>query len=354
MSAPNSILIVRLGAMGDIIHAMPAVFVLRGLFPDAQFGWIVESRWSELLRSRPDAKPRSEEQPLVDFVHLVDTRKWRKHLLARENRKAMTAALREVREMKYDAAVDFQGAIKSAAVAKLSGAPKRYGFADPWEKGASLLYTEKARATGTHVVERNFGLAMRLKPGEWQEGFSAQLLPAGNIDWLEKKLREVGLSCPFAILNPGAGWGAKQWPADRYAEVARALGKDGIRSLVNFGPGEESLAKVVEEQSEGFAIAAQFTISQLIAVTRRAALFIGGDTGPLHLAAALKIPVVALFGPTDPARTGPYGTRSIVLRDPSSITSHKRNRETEAGLKNITAEQVIAAARQLLNQKESA
>ena len=358
MSAPNSILIVRLGAMGDILHAMPALFMLRGFFPDAQFGWIVESRWSELLRSSPDAKPRSEAQPLVDFVHLVDTRKWRKNLLARENRKAMTAALREVREMKYDAAVDFQGAIKSAAVTKLSGAPKRYGFADPWEKPAQLLYTSKFYVAATHVVERNQELAVaaaqQLGSNLVERALFTELLPRPNVENAKILLDRLRLRSSFAILNPGAGWGAKQWPTDRYAEVARALGKEGVRSLVNFGPGEESLAKVVEEQSEGFAIAAQFSISELIAVTRHAALFIGGDTGPLHLAAALKIPVVALFGPTDPARTGPYGTRSIVLRDPASVTSHKRNRETEAGLKNITAEQVIAAARQLLNQKEGA
>ena len=354
MSAPQRILIVRLGAMGDIIHAMPAVFVLRGFFPHAQFGWIVESRWSELLRSRPDAKPRSVEQPLVDFVHLVDTRKWRKNLLARENRKAITAALQEVRQMKYDIAIDFQGAIKSAAVAKLSGASKRYGFAKPWEKGAALLYTDKARTLGTHVVERNFGLAMRLKDGQWEEGFFTQLLPGIDKVWLETKLDELGLSGRFAILNPGAGWGAKQWPADRYAEVARVLGKDGVRSLVNFGPGEEELAKAVEQKADGYAIAAQFSISQLIAVTRRASLFIGGDTGPMHLASLMCVPIVALFGPTDPARTGPYDESSIVLRDPSSITSHKRNRQTEAGLMNITPDQVIAAARQLLNEGEHA
>jgi len=355
VSPPERILIVRLGAMGDIIHAMPAVFWLRQLLPRAEFGWVVESRWSELLRSRPDAKPLTGDQPLVDSVHLVDTRKWRKNLLARENRKAMTAALREVREMKYDTAIDFQGAIKSAAVAKLSGAPERYGFAEPWEKGASLLYTKKIHADESHVVERNLELARGvLANPEGDKELFTLLLPAINEPCLEEKLSDLGQSVAFAILNPGAGWGAKQWPANRYAEVARALGEDGIRSLVNFGPAEEELAKQVEDKADGYAIAAQFSISELIAVTRRARLFIGGDTGPLHLAAALKVPVVALFGPTDPARTGPYGTRSVVLRDPSSITSHKRNRDTEAGLMNITSDQVIAAARQLLHKGERA
>jgi len=351
VSAPERILIVRLGAMGDILHAMPAVSMLRAFFPQCEIGWVIEARWSELLRSCTNARPLSDTQPLVDFVHLVDTRKWRKNLLSDDNRKQALASLREVRQKKYDTAIDFQGAIKSAAVAKLSGAPVRCGFADPWEKPASLLYTSKVQIEATHVVERNLQLVMSIGHAagcDSNSGVFSQLLPTGDEGGVEQKRTELGLKGPFAILNPGAGWGAKQWPVDRYAEVARALGNDGIRSLVNYGPGEEELAKPLVQQADGHAIAAQFTISELIAVTRRASLFIGGDTGPLHLASALQIPVVALFGPTDPARTGPYGTRSIVLRDPSSVTSHKRNRETETGLKNITSEQVITAARQLL------
>lgn len=339
--------------MGDILHAMPAVHVLRLMFPESEIGWVVESRWSELLRSRADAAPLSADQPLVHSVHIVDTRKWRKNLLSGEARQQALAALREVRHKKYDIAVDFQGAIKSAAVARLSGASTSFGFADPWEKPASLLYTDKIETRRTHVVDRNAFLAAAL-PSAVSERSSSQriatLLPSSSADWSNKRLSDLGFQDRFAILNPGAGWGAKQWPSDRYVEVARTLAKNGIRSLLNYGPGEEELAKQIERQADGYAIAAQFSISELIAVTRRASLFIGGDTGPLHLAAALKIPVVALFGPTDPARTGPYGTRSVVLRDPSSVTSHKRNRETEAGLKNITSEQVIAAARQLLEE----
>ena len=352
MSTPQRILIVRLGAMGDIIHAMPAVSMLRSMFPGCKVGWVIERRWSELLRSRPDATPLSEEQPLVDFVHLVDTRKWRKSPLERQNRQSALGAWREIRGQRYDRAIDFQGAIKSGVVAMLSQAKMRIGFADPWEKPAAIFYTKLVTTERVHVVERNLALVESQREGTWKTGSLNQLLPQGHE--VKEELEKLGLQTRFAILNPGAGWGAKQWPVDRYADVARALGGDGVRSLVNFGPGEEAMAKAVEENSAGYAIAAQFTISQLIAMTRRAALFIGGDTGPLHLAAALNVPVVALFGPTDPARTGPYGTRSIVLRDPLSVTSHKRNRETEAGLKNITSGQVIAAARELLAKGEGA
>ena len=353
MSAPQRILIVRLGAMGDILHAMPAVVALRKAFPGSNFGWVVEKRWAELLREAEES-PRGDGSGPVDFVHVVDTRKWRRSLFSGSTRSETRHVLNSIRKIKYDLVIDFQGAVKSAVIAKLTEVPRRFGFAKPWEWPAAIAYTDKATTASIHVVDQNLDLASATAREFKQEALDRDAsvgLPHDSSAEAKvcQRLTSFGMS-RFAILNPGAGWGAKQWPPDRYAAVARALGKDGVRSLINLGPGEESLAKTVEDQAEGYAIAAQFTISELIAVTRRASLFIGGDTGPLHLAAVLKIPVVALFGPTDPARTGPYGTRSIVLRDPSSITSHKRNRQTEPGLMNITPEQVIAAAHELLVQ----
>jgi heptosyltransferase I len=152
----------------------------------------------------------------------------------------------------------------------------------------------------------------------------------------------------FAILNPGAGWGAKRWPAERYGQLAKELAKSGLCSLVNYGPGEEELAGAVEAAGEGAARKISCSVSELIALTRRASLLVGGDTGPMHLAAALKIPVVAIFGPTNPARNGPFGTRSIVLRSASSLTDHTRHPEPEQGLLEITVGEVAAATRKLL------
>ncbi len=152
----------------------------------------------------------------------------------------------------------------------------------------------------------------------------------------------------FALLNPGAGWGAKQWPAERYGQVARRLAEDGVKSLINFGPGEEPLMRAVESASEGTAQGIACSLTELIALTRRARLFIGGDTGPMHLAAALGIPVVAIFGPTNPARNGPFGTRSIVLRSPASPTTHSRRAQPDPGMLEISSDEVVAAARKLL------
>ena len=154
----------------------------------------------------------------------------------------------------------------------------------------------------------------------------------------------------FALLNPGAGWAAKQWPAERYAEVAKQLVKEGLSSLINFSPAEEAMARAVEFASGGAAKAIACSITELIALTRRARLFIGGDTGPMHLAAALQVPVVAIFGPTNPARNGPYGVKNIVLRSDASPTSYSHTNEADPGLLQIQPEQVMQAARELLKE----
>jgi heptosyltransferase-1 len=163
----------------------------------------------------------------------------------------------------------------------------------------------------------------------------------------EQRLAEFGID-KFAVLNPGAGWGAKRWPPERYGEVARELADSGISSILNYGPGEEELVRIAEGTSGGAARPMNCTLTELIALTRRARLFIGGDTGPLHLAAALQVPVVAIYGPTDPARNGPYGTRSIVFRNAESITSHARRTEADEGMLGIGSTAVVEAARQLL------
>ncbi len=348
LANPRKILIVRLGAMGDVIHALPAAMLLKASFPLAKVGWVIERRWSPLLEWK------FAGQPFPDLVHQVDTRAWRKNPLGLGTIGQVGAAIRELRAQKYDVAVDFQGAIKSAAIALLSGAARRFGSADPWEKPASLFYTNPVQTGARHVVKSNLELAKAVAGKTSLDAVAGRLFEWAPSDktvptWVETELQRLQLHGNFALLNPGAGWGAKQWPVERYAEVARALGAEGIRSLVNHGPGEEDLARSVEQNSGGHAAAASFTISQLMAITRKASLFIGGDTGPMHLAALLHVPVVAIFGPTDPARNGPLGTKSIVLRDASSVTSHKRNREAEAGLRNITAQQVLEAARDLLH-----
>src|SRR5258705_159986 len=341
------LLIVRLSAMGDIIHTLPAVAALREAFPEATLGWVVEERWAELLCTLryPRSGVRSPQRPLVDRVHTVNTTAWRHALFSFTTWQQMAVALSELRGPKYEAAVDFQGAIRTALLARGSGAAVVYGDVQPRENIASMWYTRQVTTAGAHVVQQALSLAHAVVQ---RHAFAPKVEFPVDPDAEDRITALAGEARDFAILNPGAGWGAKQWPAERYGLVASELAKDGVRSLINFGPGEEQLAIAVEYASEGAARKISCSISELIALTRRARLFIGGDTGPMHLAAALQIPVVGIFGPTNPARNGPFSTSSIVLRSASSLTNHARHREPERGLLEITPEEVISAARKLL------
>jgi len=347
-STPQRLLIVRLGSMGDIIHTLPAATALRRAFPEASLGWVVEERWAELLCTLPEPRsgPRSPRRPLIDRVHTVNTKLWRMSLLSAQTWEQIAAGLSELRAQRYEMAVDFQGAVRSAVLARWSGAPVVYGAAQPRENVASMFYTRQLIARGNHIVEQNLSLA---------EAIARRSLEMPKIEFphdpavekkCEKRLQQ-GIG-DFALLNPGAGWGAKQWPAERYGNVARQLAEDGVKSLINFGPGEEPLVRAVESASEGTAQGIACSLTELIALTRRARLLIGGDTGPMHLAATLGIPVVAIFGPTNPARNGPFGTRSIVLRSPTSPTTHSRHARPDPGMLEISSDEVVAAARKLL------
>ena len=337
--------------MGDVIHTLPAVAALRKTLPEAKIGWVVEERWSELLCARGYSLdgPLSEQKPLANRIHCVRTKHWRKNLLVPSTWADLRGVLREMRGEHYDIAIDFQGAIRSAVIAKSSGAARIVGFAEPRERPARLLYTRNVSAKGTHVIEQNLALSMELG--------AAGVPPEAILPRDPQAEAWCDLYCArnkadkIVLVNPGAGWGAKQWPAERYGRVARELGLDGYTVLINYGPGEEALAQATTTASEGSARPVQCSLGELIALTRRISLFIGGDTGPLHLAAALKVPVVAIFGPTDPARNGPFGTRSIVLRNPASVTSHSHLREPERGLLEITEDKTLSAARELLREK---
>jgi heptosyltransferase I len=350
----DRILIVRLSAMGDVINTLPAVAALRQAFPEAHIGWLVEERWADLLCAPSSARRglRSAQRPLVDEVHSVNLKGWRSALFSLATLQHAATVWNDVRDAHYDVAIDLQGAIRSAVLARLSGARVVYGLAQPWESPASLWYSRKVLAHGRHVIEQSISVAqavIRNHSHQFDMAMPHAQLPRdpkaeASVSHL---LAQHGIG-DFAILNPGAGWGAKRWPAQRYGEVALAFGAMGICTFVNYGPGEKDLFAAVRRTSADSARPFAGSISDLIALTRRARIFIGGDTGPLHLAAALSIPVVAIYGPTDPARTGPYGTRSIVFRSGESLTTHARRAEPEEGLLSIGSDAVSAAGRELL------
>jgi heptosyltransferase I len=345
----GKILVVRLSAMGDIIHALPAITALRAANPEIEIGWLVEERWADLLCAREDQRtaPRSEWKPLVDRVHVANFKAWRKALLSDESWRAMKALRAELQAIKYDVALDLQGAIRSGFAAQASGAPIRVGSSQPREKPASIFYTHPVDPRGTHVVEQALSLTAQVArhPLEYIDPIFPRD-PATD-GWAARTIEQIG-NKPFAILNPGAGWGAKCWPTESYGAVAAALPQRGAAAIINYGPGEEELAQAVHQASGGSALPVKCTVGELIALTRRAALFLGGDTGPMHLAAALRVPVVALFGPTRPDRNGPYATKSIVLRSPESVDNSSHVSNPDEGLLSIQPQTVIDAIDQLL------
>jgi lipopolysaccharide heptosyltransferase I len=367
--SPRNLLVVRLGAMGDVIHTLPAAAMLRRAFPDAQIGWVIEERWAELLCAKGATRsgPTSPTRPLIDFVHLVNTKSWRKSPLSDETRRQFSAALKEIRNQKYEVAIDFQGAIKSALLSRLSGAATVYGMQEPRETPARMFYARRVRTSGAHVIEQYQSLAeavvkkfvttdCRTELDRTGVGGRPHMEPTtSSVPFPRDEAAEASIAeqlrnvaGDIVILSPGAGWATKEWPPERYGEIARALANKGFAPIVNYGPGEEPLARAVETASNGVARPMTCSLAELIALTRRATLFIGGDTGPLHLAAALDVPVVAIFGPTDPARNGPYGGRSIVLRNAASRTSLSHTSTPDPGLLRITPDEVLSAAQSLL------
>jgi heptosyltransferase I len=367
--------------MGDILHALPAVTALRLAHPDWQIGWVVEPRWQALLRAGTEGRTNQETQttsdqgsgtnaaelaessaggssktirdaamPVVDRLHFAPSREWKRHPLSATTRRAIGDLRRELRAADYNAVLDLQGAIRSAVIAHMSGCVRRIGEAHPREWPAQWLFTERIVTHGAHVIEQDMELASAVAGDALS--VAAPLLPvdaeaeAWCAAWLASTFS--GAARPIALITPGAGWGAKRWPPERYAAVAAGLVERGLHVVVNAGPGEETIAAAI---ATGGAVPVTATLPQLIALTRRVALCIGGDTGPLHLASALGRPVVGIYGPTDPSRNGPYGTQARVLRSPESKRDHSRRDAPDPGLLTISPEDVLRAADELLAKK---
>lgn len=328
--------------MGDVLHAMPAVAALREKHPEWFIGWVVEPRWSPLLRS-------GASMPLVDRTYFASTREWKKRPFSGGTIGDIASLRKELRSERFDLCVDMQGSLRSAVIGRMAGALRYVGPSDPREAPARWLYGKQVTAAAEHVVEQGcqllgeaVGEALRPAAVDLPIDEAAEEACASMLD-------RLGLvDGRFVLVAPTAGWGAKQWPSERYGAVAAELLRRGFRVAVNAASEDDSTAQAVVKTSTGTAVVVPCDLPELIALTRRAELVIAGDTGPLHLAAALERPVVALFGPTDPTRNGPYGTRARILRHGAERRDHRRLSDPEAGLLEITVDEVVEAAMELL------
>jgi len=337
--------------MGDILHALPAVTALRQAHPGWVIDWVVEPRWSALLAAEGSSGSASPccapnpQQPVVDHLHFAATKEWRKALFSRDTVSAIRALRHGLREGNYDVTLDMQGALRSSILASLTGSRRRIGEVEPREQAASWFSTDHVATRGAHVIEQDVELASAIAGDDLQPVQPWLPVDPAAEAWADQIMPHAQ---PSILINPGAGWGAKRWPVERYAAVACHFAACGFRVIVNAGPGEEPLAEAIVNQAGGAALVLHCSLAQLIAVTRRVELAIAGDTGPLHLACALGRPVVGIYGPTDPSRNGPYGTRFRVLRNPESKRDHTRYQDPEAGLLTIQPEEVLRAAEELL------
>ena len=300
------ILVVRLGSMGDVIHALPAVASLKHSFPHSRLSWVIKPRWAPLL----------EGNPFVDEI-IPFTRSAREILATR----------RLLRRDRFDLAVDLQGLIQSALVAASAKADKIVGLArtQARESFAAMFYSSAVRTSAVHRVDRYLELVDAAGASSLLRTFP---LPPGKP---EGTLPEG----PFVLACPLAGWGSKQWPLDHYAELAKLL---NIPLVVNGPPDGEDVLRQIQ--------GAQIHLSGLeglIDATRRAQAVVGVDSGPLHLAAALGKSGVAIYGPTDPATHGPYGGTLRVLRSSSAVTSYKRRAADPGSMRAISPAEVLDA-----------
>lgn len=336
--------------MGDILHALPAVTALRQAHPSWIIDWVVEPQWRALLAAEGSSgrsDGQGSPQPVVDKVHLANTKGWRKNLLSGGTLGDIMTLRRGLKAGGYDVMIDLQGAIRSAVVGSMAGCRRRIGEAEPRERAARWVYTDRMETSGAHVIDQDVELAACIAGDELEPVQPWLPVDPAAEEWVCRPLAGAA-DRPIVLIAPGAGWGAKRWPVDRYAAVARELVRRGFHVLINAGPNEQLMASEISESTGGAAVPVIASVAQLIALTRRVHLVIAGDTGPLHLACALGIPVVGIYGPTDPSRNGPYGVPFKVLRSPESRRDHTRSVEPEAGLLTIQPAEVVRAVYELL------
>jgi heptosyltransferase-1 len=335
---PTAILIVRLGALGDIIHAIPAAAALRAAYPDARIDWLVDAKHAEIL----------------ELVTCVD----RLLVLEKPTFRAWVNATRVLRAGRHDIALDFQGLMKSAVLARASGARRVLGFSI-WhlrEKSARPFYSESVDVAAglsgeRHVMHKNLRLLERLgitnPPIEFPLARVAS--PARDV------IAEQSAGAPYALINPGAAWPNKRWDAERFGELAGFLRE--VRGLVPFvlwGPAEAPLAQAVVDASAGAALLAPPTrLADLVEICRGASVMVSGDTGPLHIAAAVGTPIVSIFGPTDPSRNGPWLDDDIAVSRYASCGCHydRECHQREWCLGTLPVSEVTAAVQHRLTAK---
>ena len=330
-------LVVRLSSLGDLVHTIPAVAALRSSFPSATIDWVVDQRWS----------------PLVEMVTVINET----IPLGRSIPEVLTC-IRALRHARHTCALDLQGRYRSGVLSWLSGAPRRIGRdrEATREPGAALFYTDRVIPTGRHIVDMTVDLVVRAGAQPQPEPTFPLRVPENELRAARETLSREGISGEYVVVSPGGGWKSKCWPPDRFGALcASLLQRDNLRSVVNIAPGEENLAReVISASGSTKPPVVSLSIPALAALLAQARLVVAGDTGPLHLAAALGTHVVGLFGATDPERNGPLPRGTVVQNASSQPPDYLRGDYVRldsysASMFSLSVEQVVVAVEHEIN-----
>jgi heptosyltransferase-1 len=336
------ILIVKLSSIGDVINAFPVAVALRERFPDAEIAWVVEPPAANLVAAHQ----------AVDRVFVLSAARSRCRPLS--YLRALARLARPLRECRFQVALDLQGLLKSGLVTWLSRAPVRLGLSDDRREAAALFVNVRVPPRTKLPVGRYLSIAAFMGADVSTPRAEVPADPAAE-SWAERLVAErVPPGSTLVALCPGASDPYKRWPVARFVELGRMLTQRGVVPVVVGGPGDAALAQAIRQGigPTAIATAGETTLLELASLLRRCVTIVAGDTGPLHLAVAVGIPVVGLFGPTDPGRTGPYGEGHIVIskRFPCGPCLRRPTCREADCMHAITAEEVADAVGRLLRR----
>ena len=329
---PRKILVIKPSSLGDVVHSLPFLSALHSCFPAAAIHWVVARGNEGLL----------EGNPVISKLWIIDKDGWKDPGRIKRTLSEITGITASLRKEKFDMVIDLQGLMRSGLIAKATGSPVRVGFSESRE-GSRLFYTHKVRGgRGVHAVDRYLKVARALGCTIEEACFSMpRISEPERITQIQDRLGE------YAVMVPGARWHTKQWPAERFARIASVL---GIRSVIVGSSADSETAKLIEAASgdEALSMAGETDIRDLICLIKGAKFMITNDSGPMHIAAACGVPVIAIFGPTSPVLTGPYGSGHIIVRAPADCSPcRKRECDDMKCMKEITMEQVMEAVNKL-------
>jgi lipopolysaccharide heptosyltransferase I len=326
----QKILIVKPSSLGDVVHSLPFLNAIHRCFPGAEIHWVIAKGFEELI----------ERHPMVDKCMVIQKDLWKKISRAGSTLREIRELYRRLKAERYDLAVDLQGLLRSGLITRATHAPVRIGFAEARE-GSRFFYTTKVKGgRGIHAVERYMKVAGELGCDTREILFPFPPARAGRSRISDLKA-ELG---QYAVLVPGARWKTKIWPAENFGKAAAAL---PIRSVAVGSSGDRGIAERVVAASRGKAssLAGETGLFELIQLMRGASLVITNDSGPMHIAAGLNVPVVAIFGPTSPSLTGPYGKGHVILQSHEPcVPCFKRKCDLMKCMQDITPETVVEKA----------